>query len=86
MKRTTIPLPAEPFGRALVDAGHGPALAAAVLGFARNGATAWQRLRAASRRRRERVRTEKIISDLPRELRSDIGWPGRYFAEYDNDR
>lgn len=27
---------------------------------------------------RERQRTERIISELPAEIRKDIGWPGTY--------
>lgn len=27
---------------------------------------------------RERARTEKLVSELPFEVRKDIGWPGRF--------
>lgn len=30
------------------------------------------------RRMRDRARTERLISELPFEIRKDIGWPGVY--------
>lgn len=30
------------------------------------------------RARRERTRTERIVSTLPSEIQKDIGWPGFY--------
>ncbi|MGO4841264.1 hypothetical protein AB4144_54310 [Rhizobiaceae sp. 2RAB30] len=32
------------------------------------------------RRMREEIRTEQLISSLPREIRKDIGWPDTYAA------
>jgi hypothetical protein len=51
-----------------------------------NGAlTLWRAWRAKRAQERERVRTIKIISDLPRDLRADIGWPARYYSEHERD-
>lgn len=30
------------------------------------------------REARERARTERLVSELPPEIRKDIGWPGSY--------
>jgi len=46
---------------------------------------AWRAWRSRRAEERERVRTMKIISELPRDLRADIGWPARYYAEHEND-
>lgn len=46
---------------------------------------AWRAWRAERARERERARTFKIISDLPHDLRADIGWPSRYYAEHERE-
>lgn len=46
---------------------------------------AWRNWRASRTERRERIRTMKILADLPRDLRADIGWPSRYYAETDKN-
>lgn len=31
---------------------------------------------------RERIRTERLVSELPPEIRKDIGWPGSYPSRF----
>lgn len=33
---------------------------------------------------RERARTERLVSELPPEVRKDIGWPSSYNARFAN--
>ena len=37
-----------------------------------------------ARAARERVRTERLVSELPPEIRKDIGWPGSYHSRFLN--
>lgn len=81
MKTTPTVLPAQPIGCARIGAGHKPTVTSNVRIFFRTGVAAWRRLRVEGRRRRERIRTEAIIANLPREIRADIGWRTRGAAE-----
>lgn len=45
----------------------------------------WRAWRARRAHERERIRTIRILSDLPRDLRADIGWPARYNAECESE-
>lgn len=38
----------------------------------------WRRRAEERARRRRRLRTAAIIAALPRQIRADIGWPGRH--------
>lgn len=35
-----------------------------------------------AREARERARTERLVSELPPEIRKDIGWPGSYPSSF----
>ncbi|HET7413553.1 MAG TPA: hypothetical protein VFJ18_12925 [Pararhizobium sp.] len=45
-----------------------------------------RRARKARRQRiRERVQTQKIMADLPFDIRADVGWPDRYDLQGQDD-
>ncbi len=65
-------------GRSLITATHAGILADSVYVLIGRIAAA-RRARANERARiRERLRTARIMADLPDDIRSDVGWPARY--------
>ena len=65
-------------GRSLMTATYAGFLASSISDLVDRIAAA-RRARARSGPRiRERVRTARIMAELPYDIRADVGWPGRY--------
>lgn len=70
--------PGDAIGRSLIMATHAGVLAGSLSDFIGRIAAA-RRARAERRARiRERVRTARIMAELPYDIRADVGWPARY--------
>lgn len=79
--KTETCYPADTISRSITTATHANLIADTILSLFDRIAAA-RRARAVERgKARERMRTARIVAELPREIRADIGWQARYDDE-----